>query len=97
MYARLQLLGDGSEENGYRVDLPSYTTVSVNYDDMWAVVSFGSKDGPPSLPPMGSPLYPQEGSIYVLIGLEPNQLAAWWQRLATRYPFRQPPYAPDFP
>jgi hypothetical protein len=96
MFARLQLLGTGETDDPFRVDLPNYSMVTVDYAAMWAVVSMSSRDGPQHPPAQGSPLYPLEGSMYVLIGLSPEDLAAWWAYLARRYPGRDPEPQPNF-
>lgn len=97
MYAKLELLGSGTDGDDYRVDLPTYNMFEVNYADLWAVVAVGSRQTPPSLPPVGDPLYPLIGTAYVLIGLSQSQLTAWWAKLATQYPHKDPPYMPNFP
>lgn len=97
MYARLQLLGTGVDGDDWRVDLPNYAMVSSDTTNMTAVVSFGTRDGPPNLPAQGTPLYPLEGGMYILIGLSPADQTAWYARLASRYPGHEPPFTPEFP
>lgn len=97
MYARLVLNTDGGTPPSYSVDMPNYSMITVDYVNSWAVVSIGFRDQPPTLPTLGTPLYPLEDDKYVLIGLTPEQLAAWYVRLDGRYPPPHTPFRPDFP
>lgn len=96
LYIRLELLGDGTEDNPYRVDLPSYSEAAVDYGEMSAIVSCSPNVGPTQKPAQGTPLYPLINGVYVLIGLEPEQYMAWIAKLARSYPNRDVPFAPNF-
>lgn len=97
MYLRLQLLGTGSDTDPFRVSLPSYTVVSMDTATMQAIVSCGDRVGPSNPPAKGTPLYPMLGDMFVLIGLPPSDLAAWWAKLEKAYPGRATPFTPNFP
>lgn len=94
---RLVMLGNGSELDPWRADLPSYSTLTTDEVNMTITVSCGSRVGPPQLPPFPSEYWTTENGTNILIGLPQSGIQAWWQRLATNYPNRQPPFLPGFP
>lgn len=97
MYVRLALVGGEPGGEPIQVNLPQYQVVEVNYVEGWATVVPGYRTVPPSLPAKGTPLYPFIGTDYVLIGLTPEQLTAWYAKLAQLFPGHEPPYTPEFP
>jgi len=96
-YMSLRLLGDGTIDDAYRVDLPNYVLLQTDIGTVSALVSVSSRESPPSMPTPGSPLYPLQNGKYVLIGLTLQQLTDWYAQLDRKYPGRDQPFRPDFP
>lgn len=96
MYLRLQLLGNGDENDQFRVDLPAATLSYVDYDNGYAVAVPNFRINPPQVPPANSPLWQPFGPYQMLVGLEPAQLAAWHALIRQRYPDPYPVYTPQF-
>lgn len=93
---RLIMLGDGTPDDSYRADIPNYTTLATDAVNGSITVSQAARYGPPQLPQAGAPFWVVENGVTILVSMPSEMTLAWWQRLASQFPRREPPYQPAF-
>lgn len=97
MYVRLVTLGEGMDDEPYRVDLPQYSAISSDENTLTTIISLPPRQSPPAIPKPGAPYWLMVEGRMTLVGMPEDMLIAWWQRLAQQYPGHFPPYQPGFP
>jgi hypothetical protein len=96
MIVRLVMLGTGEDDDPYRADLPSYSTLAYDAINMQITVSMSPRVGPPQVPAKPGQYWIAENGVDILVGMPADMLTGWWQMLAARYPGHTPPYMPGF-
>lgn len=97
MRAKLNLVADWTGTSDMRVDLPSYSIVTVAPDQTWAIVNVFGLSVPPQTPPVGDPRWQTIDGVVVLVGLDVVQRDAWWAKLAHFWPDPSHAWQPAFP
>lgn len=93
MRIQVPMIGDGSEGNEYRAELPIYTMVAANYDAMVAIVDIPDKYLPTEVLTSALlvkvPGVPGDTAILLPSAVE----SAWQRKLDRDYPDRVGKYA----
>lgn len=79
------LIGSGKEGDAYRVDLPSYSMLAIDYDAMTAIVEVPKEDLPAELSSEQPQKLALEGQELAAVQLQPRHETALRDHLAERY------------
>lgn len=82
---RLNLVGDGSALNQFRVDLRTYNGVNLNTTNRTFVVDIPGADIAVQLPDPATAAWQTVNEQPVLVAMTAGQLQAWYRLLDSRY------------
>lgn len=86
MRVRIRMIGAGTTDDPFRVNLPVYNMIDADYATGLATVDIPEKYGPPIAPVPGSEAAPIIGKVPTIVRLSPGELEAWQEKLSKQYP-----------